>query len=112
MDDSTKLWITTLVTIALAIVGYVVKYMNDLAIVRRKDQLERVNRQLSDLYGPLYALTKVGTKTWLMFYENYAPNSDVFFSGDLEPSLEQEESFRIWITTRMLPAIDSAYSSV
>ena len=37
---------TTLVTIVLALIGYAAKYLNDLAIARRRDRLDRVNAQL------------------------------------------------------------------
>jgi hypothetical protein len=38
-------------TIVLAIVGLVGKYINDLAIARRRDRLDRVNMQLRMLYA-------------------------------------------------------------
>jgi hypothetical protein len=55
VDDSARFVVTTAAAIPLAGVGYFAKYRNDLEIARRKDRLDRVNRQLSELYGPLYA---------------------------------------------------------
>jgi hypothetical protein len=43
---------TLLVTVALAFAGYAYS----LHLARRNARLERVSRQLSDLYGPLMAL--------------------------------------------------------
>jgi hypothetical protein len=41
--------LTVLVTVCLALTGY----LYSLFLARRKDRLDRINRQLSDLYGPL-----------------------------------------------------------
>ena len=54
MDEKT---FTTLgVALVIALVGFVVKYLNDVAIAQRKDKLERINQQLKNLYGPLYTI--------------------------------------------------------
>jgi len=53
MEMDSKTIATLLVTVTLALIGFLVKYINDLAIARRKDKLERVNLQLKNLYGPL-----------------------------------------------------------
>ena len=48
------------VSVLVALIGYVVKYFNDLRLAQRKDRLDRVSHQLSDLYGPLFALNAAG----------------------------------------------------
>lgn len=62
MDIKTLL--PLLVTIGLALVGYVAAYVNSLRMAQRKDQLERVTQQLHDFYGPLYALALIGELAW------------------------------------------------
>src|SRR3954469_10283586 len=60
-------WSTTatlLVTVAVAFGGYFATYLWNLRIAQRKDRLERVNRQLSELYGPLLALVTAGTRAF------------------------------------------------
>ena len=47
---------TTIVTFALAVIGYLAKYINDLRLAKRAEKLNRVNRQLKELYGPLLGL--------------------------------------------------------
>ena len=37
------------------------------AAARHNVQLTRLNKQLSDLYGPLYALYEAGERNWLQF---------------------------------------------
>lgn len=43
----------------------------------RAAQLDRLNRQLSQLYGPLYALYEAGERNWMLFVYH--------FSGDSRP---------------------------
>ena len=74
MDQATT--ITLSVSIFLAILGYIAKYLNDLNITRMKERLERVNQQLRDLYGPLYALNHVSSSTWDAFVERYCNNEE------------------------------------
>lgn len=53
MDQT--LIITTVVTVSLAFLGYIATYLNNLQKSRREDQLERINKQLSELYGPMFS---------------------------------------------------------
>jgi hypothetical protein len=47
-----------LIGVCIAVIGYFVKYRFDLRLAQRNDRLERINRQLSEFYGPLLALTR------------------------------------------------------
>ena len=47
--------ITTIVTIVLAFTGYMAAYSNGLRLAQRNQRLERVNKQLGELYGPCTA---------------------------------------------------------
>ncbi|MGW3123595.1 hypothetical protein ACWDBW_41915 [Streptomyces sp. NPDC001107] len=40
----------TAVTIAVAFVGYLATYLNNLPLSQRQERLSRVNRQLSEFY--------------------------------------------------------------
>jgi hypothetical protein len=42
--------------ILVAVAGYFGTYVNNLRIAQRKDRLDRINRQLSEFYGPLFGL--------------------------------------------------------
>jgi hypothetical protein len=58
-------------TVAFAIlsgvVGFLAKGFYDLWAARRNDRLERVNQQLRELYGPLYALNQADRHAWEAF---------------------------------------------
>ena len=40
-------------------------------------QINRLNQQLNDLYGPLYALYEIGEKNWFLFLEEYSNHKDI-----------------------------------
>ena len=65
MDWTTGL--TIAVSVLLAFAGYLVTYAYNLRLAQRKDRLERVNKQLSNLYGPLYALVSSSQACWKAF---------------------------------------------
>jgi hypothetical protein len=48
------------VTVALALVGYLATYLNTLRLQRRADKLRFVTAQIDELYGPLYVITQTG----------------------------------------------------
>jgi hypothetical protein len=92
------------VTVLLALLGYVVKYFNDLRLAQRKDRLDRVNRQLSDLYGPLFALNAAANRLWDEFTRLHAtPGSAWFWDTSKPPAVEQADAWRLWMTTVFTP---------
>jgi hypothetical protein len=62
--------ITTIVTITLALIGYVATYLNNIRMSRHQARLERINRQLSELYGPMLATLEGGERDGGIFYES------------------------------------------
>lgn len=94
--------ITLIVTIVLAAAGYLVTYFTNLRLARRKDRLERINRQLSDLYGPLYALLEASDRVW----EELAKDGGRFGDdGPLDSPLAEEQAvtWRTWMIHVFMP---------
>jgi hypothetical protein len=94
--------ITLIVTILIAAAGYLVTYFSNLRLARRKDRLERINRQLSDLYGPLYALLETSGRVW----EELSKDGGRF--GDDRPldsplTEEQAATWKIWMVHVFMP---------
>ena len=52
------------VTVFIALIGYLVTYLNDKRIHRREEELSLINEQLEKLYGPLYFLTIAGETSY------------------------------------------------
>ena len=97
MDLQTAL--TLLVTVCLALTGY----FYSLFLARRKDKLDRINRQLSDLYGPLYALSKTGEHVWLSFRSRHRPYKGSFWKADPQMTDADADAFRLWIRSVFMP---------
>src|SRR5215218_5306350 len=61
------------VDVVVAVIGYFVTYRTNLRLAQRNDRLERINRQLSEFYGPLLALTRSSDQSWQAFRKRYRP---------------------------------------
>ncbi|MFD8078711.1 hypothetical protein ACFV3E_39400 [Streptomyces sp. NPDC059718] len=100
--------IALVVTIGLAFVGYVVTYLNGLRLSQRQERLARVNRQLSDFYGPLFALTEANSRSFRAFKErNARPDGRSPFVHETPPTEEELAEWRLWVTTVFLPNIQA-----
>ncbi|MEU9032699.1 hypothetical protein AB0D46_35385 [Streptomyces sp. NPDC048383] len=98
--------ITVVVTISLAFVGYTVAYLNGLRLSQRQERLARVNRQLSDFYGPLFALTEANSRIFHAFMaRNAREDGRSPFAHELPPTEEELAEWRLWVTTVFLPNI-------
>jgi len=94
--------ITTSLTILLALFGYLFTWFSGRRSIQRQAQLDRINQQLSDLYGPLFALVESSDISWRAFRSRYQPNSRYF--SDITPPSEQDiEVWRLWMQTVFMP---------
>jgi hypothetical protein len=93
-----------LIGVCIAVIGYFVKYRIDLRLAQRNDRLERINRQLSEFYGPLLALTRSSGQSWHAFRKRYRPPGSVsFWKNDPPPTKEDTIAWRLWMTTVFMP---------
>lgn len=94
--------ITVATTVTLAVIGYLVTYLNNLRLARRRDRLERLNDQLSKLYGPLLALESAAGAAWEKFRQKYRPGMS-FWRDEPPPSADEAAAYRLWMTTVFMP---------
>src|SRR3954466_1981218 len=94
----------TLIGVCVAAIGYVYKYQTDLKLLQRNDRLERINRQLSDFYGPLLALTRSSERSWEAFRQRHRPPPERSF-WKLEPPASEDDvvAWRLWMATVFMP---------
>ncbi|MEU8684226.1 hypothetical protein ACWIG5_16475 [Streptomyces lydicus] len=100
----------TVVTISLAFVGYLATYFNGLRLSQRQERLARLNRQLSDFYGPLFALTETSNRIFSAFLQRTATRPDgrsPFAAGGEPPTDEEMAEWRLWVTTVFLPNVQA-----
>ncbi|MBR0778741.1 hypothetical protein JQ625_28270 [Bradyrhizobium diazoefficiens] len=95
--------LTVFTTLSLGLIGFIAKYLNDLAIARRRDRLDRVNTQLRLLYGPLFALTKASAENWKSFYGRYRTDGPFFPKDGPQPTELELEAWRLWMSKVFMP---------
>lgn len=119
------IFITTLVTVSLAIIGYLVKYFNDLRVTSKQAdlkanhdklvfELNRVNAQLQHFYGPLKAINDTCRISYQGFRDKYA-NTNYLADGygkavnrQKQPAatLDKDETYRLWLRSVIFPMHD------
>ena len=103
--------VTTVVTILLALIGYLVTYVNNLRLAQRDQRLQRVNRQLGELYGPLYGLIDAETAVFKVFRSIVRPGKH-FFSEEDPPGEADLAAWRLWMSTVFAPINNRMYELV
>lgn len=93
--------IAVAITGAFALIGYAITYRNNLKLEQVRGRLDRVNRQLGDLYGPLLALVSGGTRARVAFLERYRPGKRAFWEDT--PNEEEGAVWRLWMTEVFMP---------
>ncbi len=94
--------ITAAVTILVALIGYLVTYWNNIRLSQRMEQLNRVNKQLSEFYGPLYSIVDTGNRVFDTFRTRYRPGVS-YLEGTPPPTEEELKVWRLWMSTVFMP---------
>lgn len=97
-----KYYISIAVTICLAFTGYLWTSFHDRNKAQYKANLERVNEQLQNLYGPLYILAEAEHRSFEQFLSKLRPYNGAL-EGTYAPTLQEEESWRLWIKEVTMP---------
>ncbi|NUO60009.1 MAG: hypothetical protein HOV78_25370 [Hamadaea sp.] len=97
---------SVIVTVGLAFVGYLMTYLNGLRLAQRQARLARINQQLSDLYGPLFALIEANLRIYDAFLAKHGrPDGRSPFDGEAPATEEALAGWRTWATTAFIPNI-------
>ena len=109
---SNEIIISTAITVSLALLGYIFTYANNLRLSQRSEKLERINKQLSELYGPLFALAHASQMAWTAFRKKYRPNHPYYFNKD-EPMTEGDLiAWRLWMENVFMPTNIEMYTVI
>ena len=94
---------TLLVTVALAFAGYVVTYRNSVKLSQRNERLDRIDRQLRELYGPLFALVSASGEAWSGFRRIYRPGISSYWRSEPAPTEQEAAAWRLWMVEVFMP---------
>ncbi|MEP7142018.1 MAG: hypothetical protein ABI707_04060 [Ferruginibacter sp.] len=104
MNEVSKVLITAL---AAGVFVYFNNFIND----KRKAQLERINKQLGEFYGPLYSLIKSNQIAWEAFCKKHEVKR-VFFDPLDWPSEEKLIAWRLFMNVVFGPAHEKIYEII
>jgi hypothetical protein len=80
--------------LCIAVLGALLSYISARRLERRQARLERLNAQLQEFYGPLYAIFQAQRIAHLRFVDTLRPGSSTLFAPDVAPL--DEEELRLW----------------
>jgi hypothetical protein len=109
MPNETILTFTT--GILLALFGYLATYFSSILIDSRKEYLARINRQLSEFYGPLFAITSANDSAWAVFRLKNRPNG-AFFDPQNPPTADELADWRLWMTSVFMAGNSKIYELI
>lgn len=93
---------TIIVSLALAVIGYIFTHYHSLSLEKARNRLDWVNRQLNEFYGPLLAIVEANQKAWESFISRYDYNPD-FYKKAQNPNRKQVAEFHHWMKTVFMP---------
>lgn len=100
-----------MITVVLAFIGYLVTYLNNIHLSQRSERLGRVNRQLGELYGPLFGVSQASDRAWLAFRTKYRPGQ-AFFGQGQPPNEDELQAWRLWMKTVFMPNNTKMYELI
>ncbi|HYW14223.1 MAG TPA: hypothetical protein VE871_19815 [Longimicrobium sp.] len=95
----------SLAAVAVALVGFIVTYAISLRLAVRKDQLDRVDRQLRDLYGPLFSLNRVSAEVYRAFRQEWRRDVQGYWSNAVPPTDDEARAWRLCMVEVFFPLI-------
>jgi hypothetical protein len=99
-------------TLIASVIAAIAASVSSLIVKRRRDrlraQLDLVNAQLRDFYGPLLSTAEASEKAWVTFkriYKNGSDNEDFWDQAD-PPTHDARIAYHHWIKTLFIPLND------
>lgn len=108
IDLSREEWIKVvpmIIAALVAVIGWGMTYFHKWYFENKANQLDRVNRQLKELYGPLYVRLIASQETWNAFWQNYRPahGRNHYFGSNVEVTDKEKAVWRNWMTNVFEP---------
>ncbi|MBB2946426.1 hypothetical protein FB565_006194 [Actinoplanes lutulentus] len=94
----------------VAILSAVASYLSNQRLQRRQERLHRINRQLSELYGPLLALSEAGRRSYREYLKKHRVGS--FTNPDLPASAEALALWQLWMSKVLQPINDKIFDLI
>lgn len=99
--------ISLIITIILALAGYIITHQQQLRLMRRQERLALINKRLDEFYGPLFVSTQAGQIAFSTYFKNAElqqaaqPEGDATTDSGLGSYRSPE--WRLWVETVLMP---------
>ena len=105
--------IASIAAILVALLGAGLSFVQTRRLQRRQARLARLNAQLEELYGPIYATLEASRIAYRRLLDKLRPGSVSLFDPSSAPPSEEELcTFRRWIETVSHPRATEAYERI
>ena len=89
-----------ILTVILALGGYLITSFSTHMLARRRDKLDLVNKRLNEFYGPLYVASEAGNIAYRSLLKRQGKDKS-------DPILDSEmKEWTLWMTTIFMPLND------
>jgi hypothetical protein len=102
--------ITAAASVLVAVLAGLLTYRNSRALSLRQDRIARVNAQLEELYGPLFALSQASRAVFAAFRDRHEYGKAFVPGGKLNQ--EQREVWAQWMVSVFLPINKRIYDVI
>jgi hypothetical protein len=99
----TAAWIAAASAAVVSLISAFLSYNSTRRLSRRSDQVAFVGRQLSELYGPLNALSKASSMSWAEFTKKYGTGRSHVFDERISSDPELVEIWTYWLRHVFMP---------
>lgn len=100
MSVPTVLQNAAILTVILALSGYLITSLSAHMLARRRDKLDLVNKRINEFYGPLYVASEAGNIAYRSLLKRQGKEKS-------EPILDSEmKEWMLWMTTIFMPLND------
>ena len=93
----TTAWIAAAAAAVVALMSAFLTYHTTRRLSRHSDQIAFVGRQLSELYGPLLALSRASAASWVEFRKMHGAERRFLFPIEVPPAEEDVHAWRYWL---------------
>jgi len=105
--------IAAITAIVVAVLAASLSYTHARRLQRRQARLGRLNAQLEELYGPLYATLEASRIAYQRFLDGLRPGQSSLFDPATPPPSEEElRIFRQWVEVVSHPRATRAYELI
>ena len=96
-------WIAAVSAAVISLMSAFLTYNTTRRLSRRSDQIAFVGRQLSELYGPLYALAKASSISWAEFMRKQGGGRGYLFDSRTRQDDDLVREWTYWLRNVFMP---------